>query len=164
MAKHRLLPKIILPANFRPCIGIVQAIFNKSITDQLCTATTRCLDEYGIRYHVVEVPGCFEIPYALQVLAINLTPKYDALVALGCLIKGRTWHFEVIASAVSRAITDLIIKHHLPIGFGVITAQNAAHAQARVGLGYEAAYAALASLVSAVGMSVDKTTTPAKGK
>lgn len=125
-------------------IGIVKSCFNSDITRKQLEEAKQCLDEYHLQYDVVEVHGCFEIVYALQQLAQS--KKYDGLVALGCLIKGETIHFEVLAKAVSQGIMDLIVKHDLPIGFGIITAMNKQQAQARTWFGYDATYAVLDSL------------------
>ena len=153
MAYRQKSPKLQLPKNFHPKIGIVQAIFNKKITDQQCAAACTCLEKYNIKYDIIKVPGCFEIPYTLQQMARTRHTKYHGLVAIGCLIKGRTRHFEVIARAVSQAIMDLSIKHNLPIGFGIITAESAPQARTRINLGYEATYAVLATLINVSGLT-----------
>lgn len=91
------------------------------------------------------VPGSFEIPLACQRLA--QTKKYDALIALGCVIKGETDHFYYIAGEASRGIINVMLKFDIPVGFGVITTNNLKQAQARSrgkhNKGREAAEAAL---------------------
>ena len=93
----------------------------------------------------VWVPGSFEIPLACQRLA--QTKKYDALVAIGCVIKGQTDHYYYICNESSRGIMDVMLKFDIPIGFGVLTCNNLKQAQVRSrgkeNKGREAAEAAL---------------------
>lgn len=94
---------------------------------------------------VVRVPGCFEIPYGCIVLLKQ--KKFDALITLGCIVKGETEHDRYIASAVSQSIMDLTLAYTVPISFGVITVNNLAQAKVRStgesNKGKEAAIAAL---------------------
>lgn len=136
--------KIILPANFKPKIGVVQATYNKAITDQQLQGVIKCCQEYNVAYQVVRVPGSFEIPYILAQLARSR--RHDGLVAIGCLIKGETMHFEVLAHAVTQALMNISVQQKIPVGFGVITALTKSQAKKRVFLGYDAAYAVIAAL------------------
>lgn len=94
---------------------------------------------------VVRVPGCFEIPYGC--ITLLKLKKFDALITLGCIVKGETDHDRYIASAVSLGITDLILTYQVPISLGVVTVNNLAQAKVRStgknNKGREAALAAL---------------------
>lgn len=95
---------------------------------------------------VVSVPGCFEIPYGC--ITLLKQKKFDALITLGCIVKGETEHDRYIASAVSRGIMDLTLSYQVPISLGVITVNNLAQAKVRStgqnNKGREAALAAVA--------------------
>jgi len=113
-------------------IGIVQARFNDSITETLAQA---CVDEL-LRLGVserditrVQVPGALEIPVALQALAEQ--DRFDALIALGCVIRGETYHFELVANESAAGITRVALDHHLPVANAVLTCDNVAQAIAR---------------------------------
>lgn len=113
-------------------IGIVQARFNESITDALASA---CKDELKIlgveekNITHVKVPGALEVPCALQALAE--TDNYDALIALGCIIRGETYHFELVANESGSAVTRLALDYHLPIANAILTTENLPQALAR---------------------------------
>ena len=100
------------------------------------------LDESNIKYHSIHVPGIFEIPV---VISKNIK-KYDGFIALGCVIKGETPHFDFISQASTNAIMDLSIKNKKPIGNGIITCLNMRQAKARKKKGAEAANAVLSVL------------------
>lgn len=80
--------------------------------------------------YVVAVPGAMEIPLALQTLA--LTRKYDALVALGCVVRGETYHFEVVSNESSRGVTDVQLETGIPVANAILTVENDAQARARI--------------------------------
>jgi 6,7-dimethyl-8-ribityllumazine synthase len=129
-------------------IGIVISRFNDDITKKMLTGALDCLKENNVNdknIKTVWVPGSFEIPLACKRLAAS--KKYDALIALGCIIKGETDHNYFIALEVSRGIMDTMLKDSLPIGFGIITTNNLKQAQERSTIknnkGREAAEAAL---------------------
>ena len=113
-------------------IGIVQARFNEGITNALAAA---CLDELAAlgvdekNITHVRVPGALEVPCALQALAD--TEKFDALIALGCIIRGETYHFELVANESGAAVTRLALDYQLPIANAILTVENLAQAQAR---------------------------------
>ncbi len=113
-------------------IGIVQARFNESITNALAAA---CLDELRLlgvdadNIQHVRVPGALEVPVALQALAES--EQYDALIALGCIIRGETYHFELVANESGSAVTRLALDYQLPIANAILTTENVAQAQAR---------------------------------
>ena len=113
-------------------IGIVQARFNESITNALAEACMRELLVLGVdkkNITHVKVPGALEIPCALQALAES--EKYDALIALGCIIRGETYHFELVANESSSAVTRLALDYQLPIANAILTTENLLQAQAR---------------------------------
>ena len=113
-------------------IGIVQARFNASITNALAAACMAELQLHGVEaanIHHVTVPGALEVPVALQAMAE--TEKYDALIALGCIIRGETYHFELVANESGAAVTRLALDYQIPIANAILTTENVAHAQAR---------------------------------
>ena len=85
------------------------------------------MDEYKLNYDLINAPGCFEIPYLVKKNIDN----YDGFVALGCIIKGDTYHFEVIANETSRKIIDISTNYLKPIGFGILTCFNMTQALER---------------------------------
>jgi len=129
-------------------IGIVVSRFNEDITENMLKGALETLAENKVKeknIKVVHVPGSFELPLACQ--RLGQTKKFDALVALGCVVKGETDHFYYICNEASRGIMDVMLGHNLPIGFGVLTTQNLKQAQVRSrgkeNKGREAAVAAL---------------------
>ena len=113
-------------------IGIVQARFNESVTNALAEACKSELLLLGVEekniLHV-KVPGALELPVALQAMAEN--DKYDALIALGCIIRGETYHFELVANESGSAVTRLALDYQLPIANAILTTENMAQAIAR---------------------------------
>ena len=113
-------------------VGIVQARFNQSVTDALFNACKSELMRLGVQeeniFHV-KVPGALEVPVALQALAES--DKYDALVALGCIVRGETYHFELVANESGAAITRLGLDYQLPIANAILTTENMSQAVAR---------------------------------
>jgi 6,7-dimethyl-8-ribityllumazine synthase len=113
-------------------IGIVQARFNEDITDALAKA---CLDELaalGVADDDIEhvsVPGALEVPVALQALAER--ERYDALVALGCIIRGETYHFELVANESGASVSRLALDYRIPIANAILTTENLEQAVAR---------------------------------
>ena len=113
-------------------IGIVQARFNESITNTLAQACRGELHTLGVRDADIDqvfVPGALEIPVALQALARK--GGYDALVALGCIIRGETYHFELVANESAAGVTRVGLEHHLPIANVILTTENLEQALAR---------------------------------
>jgi 6,7-dimethyl-8-ribityllumazine synthase len=113
-------------------IGVVQARFNPAITQALASA---CLSELHALHvqpsHIqhITVPGALEVPVALATMATS--GQFDALIALGCIIRGETYHFELVANESGAAITRLTLDHHLPIANAILTTENEAQAVAR---------------------------------
>jgi 6,7-dimethyl-8-ribityllumazine synthase len=113
-------------------IGIVQARFNAAITDALATACLAELATLGVGpKHIkhVTVPGALEIALALHTLAES--EDYDALIALGCIIRGETYHFELVANESGAAVTRVALDHGIPIANAVLTVENEEQARAR---------------------------------
>ena len=113
-------------------IGIVQARFNEDVTNALAEACLRELAGLGVEEENithVKVPGALEISCALQALAES--EEYDALIALGCIIRGETYHFELVANESGAAVTRLALDYRLPIANAILTVENLAQAHAR---------------------------------
>jgi 6,7-dimethyl-8-ribityllumazine synthase len=130
-------------------VALVVARFNPSITGSLRDGARAALTTAGASPDAIEVfdvPGAFEIPFAAQALASS--GRFDAIVCLGCLIRGATPHFEYIASAVSHGITAAAAETGVPMAFGVLTVNTDAEALERAApdrtnKGWEAAVAAI---------------------
>ena len=113
-------------------IGIVQARFNESVTNALAKACLQELAALGVQEKNIthiKVPGALEVSCALQALAES--ENYDALIALGCIIRGETYHFELVANESGSALTRLALDYQLPIANAILTVENLAQAQAR---------------------------------
>jgi 6,7-dimethyl-8-ribityllumazine synthase len=113
-------------------IGIVQARFNASITNALATACRDELTRLGVQADDITqvfVPGALEIPLALQALADR--GGYDALIALGCIIRGETYHFELVANESAAGVTRVGLDYRLPIANVILTTENLEQALAR---------------------------------
>lgn len=126
-------------------IGIVQARFNAWAGAGLLSACLSELGKLGVdasAISVITVPGALELPLTLASLAANA--DFDALIALGCVIRGETYHFEVVADQSAAGLTRVALDHHVPIINGVLTTQDADQARARLEQkGTEAARAAV---------------------
>lgn len=117
-------------------IGIVVSRFNQDMTSKLLEGAERVLQQQGVRdIEVVWVPGAFEIPLMLQVLAKKKRSgkKRDGLIALASVIRGDTPHFDYVCQEVSRGIMDVSLQESIPIAFGVLTTDNIQQALDRVG-------------------------------
>ncbi len=113
-------------------IGIVQARFNEPITNALAQACTAELIALGVsekNIDLVLVPGALEVPVALLAMAEKL--KYDALVALGCIIRGETYHFELVANESAAGVSRIALEYQLPIANAILTTENLEQAVAR---------------------------------
>ena len=108
-------------------ILVVKANYYNRISDKLAKASINSLKENKVKINEMEVPGIFEIPIAIR-KNIN---KFDGFIALGCVIKGQTPHFELICKATFNAIMSLTISYNKPIGNGIITALNISQARQR---------------------------------
>jgi 6,7-dimethyl-8-ribityllumazine synthase len=141
-------------------IGIVWSRFNEDLVRILLTACDKELVKLGVAatdIDVVSVPGALEIPLLLQSLALERRgfggSRYDALVALGCVVRGETYHFEIVANESARGILEVQLETGMPIANGVLTTENEEQARARAAVkGAEAARVAveLANTLEAV--------------
>ena len=137
-----------------PHLLIVEARFYDDLADELLQGAVQVLERAGASYERVTVPGALEIPaavrMALQAME-NETANYDAFVVLGCVIRGETYHFNIVSDQSARAIMDLAVDHGLALGNGILTVENDDQAWARARVseqnkGGAAAEAALAML------------------
>ena len=113
-------------------IGFVQARFNQPITNALAAACKAELMALGVsekNIDLVQVPGALEVPVALLAMAEKM--KYDALVAIGCVIRGETYHFELVANESSAGVSRVALDYQLPIANAILTTENLAQAVAR---------------------------------
>jgi len=135
-------------------VGVVVSRFNGPIGDGLLAGALRALGESGVAetdIMIASVPGALETPLALQALA--QTGDYDALVALGAVIRGETYHFEIVCNESARGVSEVVLQFGIPVGNGILTCNTDAQALARMDQkGFEAAQAALelANLLDAV--------------
>ena len=113
-------------------IGIVQARFNQTITDALTLACKQQLLELGVEasdIDHVQVPGALEIPVALQVMAES--DLHDALIAIGCIVRGETYHFELVANESAAGVNPVALDHTIAVVNAILTTENTEQAQAR---------------------------------
>jgi 6,7-dimethyl-8-ribityllumazine synthase len=134
-------------------VGVVAARWHAEVMDGLLSGARRALGECGVESPtVVRVPGAFELPVAVRALA---HAGYDAVVALGVVVRGGTPHFEYVCRAATDGLSRVALDTGVPVGFGVLTCDTDAQARARAGLpgsdedkGHEAASAACATAVT----------------
>ena len=113
-------------------IGIVQARFNEDITNALASACLGELEALGVAsadIDHVSVPGALEVPTALQALAER--GRYQALIALGCIIRGETYHFELVANESGAGVSRVALDYRIPIANAILTTENLEQAVAR---------------------------------
>lgn len=101
---------------------IVAATFYKDIADELIKGASKELKAAKIPFDIIEVPGAFEIPAAISMASGS--EKYDGYVALGCVIRGETTHYDYVCMESARGLNELAVKCMLPIGYGIITVEN----------------------------------------
>jgi 6,7-dimethyl-8-ribityllumazine synthase len=139
-----------------PHILIVEAPYYAHIAEELARGAVAALEAAGASYERVTVPGAFEIPAAIR-FAVEAEARgvarvrYDGYVALGCVIRGETTHYDYVCRESARGLQDLALAHNLAIGFGILTVENEAQALARARVdrknkGGEAAQACLAMI------------------
>jgi 6,7-dimethyl-8-ribityllumazine synthase len=109
---------------------IVEARFYSDLADELLAGASDVLTAFGADFEVVTVPGALEIPAAIAMAEAGGAP-FDGYVALGCVIRGETWHFEVVAGGSARGLMDLAVERALAIGNGILTVEDDAQAWAR---------------------------------
>ncbi len=113
---------------------IVESPYYKDITDELVRGATAVLDKAGMTYDRLEVPGAFEIPAAIRFAADSSNHgrlHYDGFIALGCVIRGETSHYDYVCGESARGLQELAINDRLAIGYGVLTVENHDQAWAR---------------------------------
>ena len=133
-----------MPDGTRRTVAIVAARFNGEITNQLLEAALEELDEAGVQREaitVMPVPGAFELPLAAMALA--KTRRYACVVALGCVVRGETPHFDFIASEAASGLQLAALETGVPVAFGVLTVDVKEQAVARISKGAEAVRTAL---------------------
>jgi len=138
-------------------VAVVAALWHETVMAGLVAGAERALDAAGASYDVIRVPGAFELPV---VAAGCARTGYDAVVALGVVIRGGTPHFDYVCAAATDGLTRVAVQTGVPVGFGVLTCDTEAQALARAGLadspedkGGEAATAALATALTLRGLS-----------
>jgi 6,7-dimethyl-8-ribityllumazine synthase len=132
-------------------VALVVSRYHELITTKLLDGARACCREHGVKDDRVDVlwtPGAFELPVVAERAASS--GKYAAIVALGCVIRGETPHFDYVAGEAARGLGNVALAHQVPVGFGVLTVESEEQAVARAGgalgnKGFEAAEAALAT-------------------
>ncbi len=149
------------PADLKKCahlrVGIIAAQWHTEVMDALLDNARKALAEIGIdEPRVVRVPGCFELPVAAHALAKR---RYDAIVALGVVVRGGTPHFDYVCQAATDGLTRVAVESGIPVGFGVLTCDTDQQALDRAGLpgsaedkGREAALSAVATALTLKGL------------
>jgi len=117
-------------------LGIVASRFNEEICGKLVERARAEAQKLKAEFTLVQVPGALEIPVALQWMAQS--GRFDALVALGAVIRGDTYHFEVVANESARGVMDVMLELGLPVANGILTTDDEAQAKARLDKGAEA--------------------------
>jgi 6,7-dimethyl-8-ribityllumazine synthase len=145
--RHDIAPPVDLPPAAGMAFALVISRFNRDVTARLRAGAEDALREAAAsRVEVFDVPGAFELPLAAKAAAA--TRRFDAVVCLGCLVRGETPHFDYISSAVSHGIAEVSLQTGVPIAFGVLTVDTLAQAESRAlpdrtNKGFEAAAAAI---------------------
>ena len=106
-----------------PHVLIIEARFYADIADELARGAIAALDAAGARHERIAVPGTLEIPAALA-MAIAGGRRYDGYVLLGCVIRGETSHYDIVANESARAIMSLVTENRLAVGYGILTVEN----------------------------------------
>lgn len=111
---------------------IVTAPYYPEITDELRAGAKAACDAKGATYDEITVPGAFEIPPAIR-FALH-SNKYDGFIALGCVIRGETTHYDYICAESARGLMELALTHNAPIGYGILTVETMQQASVRAGV------------------------------
>jgi 6,7-dimethyl-8-ribityllumazine synthase len=133
---------------------IVEARYYLGIADELLSGAKKTLDEAGATYDVITVPGALEVPAAIA-MAVSAAEKgkrpYDGAIALGCVIQGETYHFDIVSNESAHGLMRLSLDLQLPLGNGILTVDDELQAKARLGgeHGHKGVDAARAALVMA---------------
>jgi len=115
----------------KPHLLLIEARFYDDITDELVRGALAAVERAGASYELVTVPGALEIPGAVAVAAgarEGASSRFDGYVALGCVIRGETGHYDIVAGESARGLMDLTVQRGLPVGNGILTVET--HAQA----------------------------------
>jgi 6,7-dimethyl-8-ribityllumazine synthase len=123
-------------AEIKPHILIVEARFYEEISDELAKGAVAALKKAGVTYDRLAVPGAFEIPAAIRmaIRAMHFHPhrrRYDGYVALGCVIRGETTHYDYVCQESARGLQDLALEFTLALGYGILTVENESQAWER---------------------------------
>lgn len=119
------------PSALPPKVLIVEARFYPEIADQMIAGATAVLDAAGVKWAREAVPGCFELPAAIRFAVESQARRFAGFVALGCVIRGETDHYEHICREACRGLMDLSIQPGIALGFGVLTCRTYEQALAR---------------------------------
>jgi 6,7-dimethyl-8-ribityllumazine synthase len=123
-------------------LGIVASRFNDALSGKLLQRARDEAAKLGVKELTVEqVPGALEIPLALQWMAQS--GKFDCLAAIGCVVRGDTYHFEVVANESARGVMDVALEFGIPVANGILTTEDEAQAEARLDKGAQAVRVAL---------------------
>jgi len=135
-------------------LGIVASRFNEEISGELLKRAHAQAEKLGAQTTITRVPGALEIPAALQWLAQS--GRYDALVAVGAVIRGETYHFEVVSNESARGVMDVALDFGLPVANGILTTEDEAQARARLDKGAEAVRVAVEMAQLKASLSEDR--------
>ena len=113
----------------KPHVLIVEARFYDDLADELVKGAVAALDAAGASHERIEVPGAFEVPAAIQIAVRSMDfftarRRFDGFVALGCVIRGETTHYDYVCGESARGLQDLALRHTLAIGYGILTVEN----------------------------------------
>jgi 6,7-dimethyl-8-ribityllumazine synthase len=128
-------------ASFKPSVLIIEGLFYTDLAEEMRKGAVAALEAAGASYHVTGVPGALEIP---QVLALNLKAglmpfgatrwRYHGAVALGCVIRGETSHYDIVAGESARALMTIACNSGMPVGNGILTVENGSQAWERASI------------------------------
>ncbi len=150
--KTNIKPKAAAKKSSPPRLLIVEARYYEDIADKLLAGAVAALEASGATYDRLAVPGALEVPPAIAMALDAAEAKrgpYDGVVALGCVIQGETYHFDLVSNKSARGLMEIAVDRQIPLGNGILTVDNEAQAYARLGgdhghKGTQAAKAALA--------------------
>ena len=119
-----------------PHVMIAAARFYKDVADHLIAGAAKGLEEEGCTYEIIDTPGAFELPATVRMAVRSMDfftgrRRFDAFIALGCVIRGETTHYDIVCEEAARGLQELVREHTLAFGFGLITCENHDQAMAR---------------------------------